>query len=192
MDGLPRPSRSVSACGIEIEAVTASKLSVKALQTLIVFSTERKEQLRWDLLDVGVGWWSNALSDCLVVYVRVHEGQRHDNPAVTESRYEYYQHPCRICRMSFWREEEGTLSWVNCILVGQRRMVCDFWMNSGLSGLVLLDAGDTLRCVRQCGGLFFSILFFLFFFLNPFTHSVPRGTPKLSFFKVCKRHVAPV
>ena len=51
-------------------------------------------------------WWYN--------YVRVHEGQRHDNPAVTESRYEYYQHPRR---MSFWREEEGTLSLVNCILV---------------------------------------------------------------------------
>ena len=39
----------------------------QSLQTLIVFSTERKEQLRWGLLDVGVGWWSNALSDCLVV-----------------------------------------------------------------------------------------------------------------------------
>ena len=178
MDGLPRPSRSVSACGIEIEAVTASKLSVKALQTLIVFSTEWKEQLRWDLLDVGVGWWSNALSDCLVVYVRVHEGQRHDNPAVTESRYEYYQHPCR---MSFWREE-GTLSWVNCILVGQRRMVCDFLMDSGLSGLVLLDAGDTLRCVRQCGWLFFSFLFFPFFFFKPIHPFSAKGHPKTQSF----------
>ena len=104
------------------------------------------------------------------------------------SRYEYYQHPCR---MSFCREEEGTLSCVNCMLVGQRRMVCDFLMDSGLSGLVLLDAGDSLRCIRRCGWLFFSFLF-SFFFFNPFTHSVPRGTPKLSLFKVCKRHVAPV
>ena len=155
------------------------------------FSNSHENLMRfsWVLMRIFVrGWWSNALSDCLVVYVRVHEGQRHDNPAVTESRNEYYQHPCR---MSFWRGDEGTLSWVNCILVGQRRMVCDFLMDSSLSGLVLLDAGDTLRCVRQCGWLFFSFLFF-FFFLNPFTHSVPRGTPKLSLFKVCKRHVAPV
>ena len=71
-------------------------------------------------------------------------------------------------------------------------MVCDFLMDSGLSELVLLDAGATLRCVRRCGGLFFSFPFFLFFLFNPFTHSVPRGTPTFSLFKVCKRLVAPV
>ena len=39
-----------------------------------------------------------------------------------------------------------------------------FLNGCGLSGLVLLDAGDTLRCVRRCGWLFFSFLFFLFLF----------------------------
>ena len=36
------PCAAVSACGIEIDAVPANKLSVKALQTLKAFSTERK------------------------------------------------------------------------------------------------------------------------------------------------------
>ena len=91
-----------------------------------------------------------------------------------------------------WRKRYVAL---NCILlvVGQRRMMCDFWMDSGLSGLVFLDAGDTLlMCSTMSLVVFFSFLFFPFFFFNPKTYSVPRGTPKFSLFKVCKRHVAPV
>ena len=90
-----------------------------------------------------------------------------------------------------WRKRYVAL---NCIplVVGQRRMMCDFWMDSDLSGLVFLDAGDTLlMCSTMSLVVFFSFLFFPFFF-NPKTYSVPRGTPKFSLFKVCKRHVAPV
>ena len=48
-----------------------------------------------------------------------------------------------------------------------------------------------LMCSTMSLVVFFSFLFFPFFF-NPKTYSVPRGTPKFSLFKVCKRHVAPV
>ena len=63
-------------------------------------------------------------------------------------------------------------------------MVCDFLMDSGLSGLVLLDAGDTLRCVRQYINVVdcFSLFFFSFFFFKPIHPFSAKGHPKTQSF----------
>ena len=47
-------------------------------------------------------------------------------------------------------------------------------------------------CSTMSFGCFLLFSFLSFFFFNPKTYSVPRGTPKFSLFKACKRHVAPV
>ena len=65
-------------------------------------------------------------------------------------------------------------------------------MDSGLSGLVFLDAGDTLLMCSTMSFDCFLLFSFLFFFFNPKTYSVLRGTPKFSLFKACESHVAPV